>query len=184
MFYLVKYSVYSMPNENNSSISKLICMLIPALCAFNQNVQEKTTPQNIRDVQSLLPLVLSLRTTEKSLPSSSLLPPMRYLYTLIRSPEPFLLQGEQSWPSASPRKTDAQSPQSPLWWPFTGAIPACPCLPCAGEPTTGPSIPGGLTFAVRVHWWLAMALLYQTHQGDRQAELRAHYLLKVSKCHL
>lgn len=118
MFYLVKYSVYSMPNENNSSISKLICMLIPALCAFNQNVQEKTTPQNIRDVQSLLPLVLSLRTTEKSLPSSSLLPPMRYLYTLIRSPEPFLLQGEQSWPSASPRKTDAQSPQSPLWWPY------------------------------------------------------------------
>ena len=38
-----------------------------------------------------LPLVLSLRTTKKSLAPSSLHPPFRYLYQLVRSPLSFLV---------------------------------------------------------------------------------------------
>lgn len=43
-----------------------------------------------------LPLTLSLGTTEKSMTLFSLHPPFSYLYTLIRSPEPYLLQVKQS----------------------------------------------------------------------------------------
>ena len=44
-----------------------------------------------------LPLVLALGTTKRSLAPTPLHPPLRYLYTLIRSaPEPSLLQAQQS----------------------------------------------------------------------------------------
>ncbi|PKU46071.1 gamma-aminobutyric acid receptor subunit alpha-4 isoform x1 [Limosa lapponica baueri] len=44
----------------------------------------------------LLPPVLSLGTTEKSLALSSLFPPIRYFYTWIRSPDPSHLLAKQS----------------------------------------------------------------------------------------
>ena len=62
------------------------------------------------------PLVLSLSTTEKSLAPSSLHPPLRYLYTLVRSPWAFSSPG---WTvpalSAFPHSGDAPVHSSSSW---------------------------------------------------------------------
>lgn len=81
---------------------------------------------------SLLSIVLSQDTTEKSLSPSCLLSLIRYLYTLITLSLP-------GWTapalSAVPHMTDASAPYSSLWH-FTGLTPGCPCLSCTGESRT------------------------------------------------
>lgn len=79
---------------------------------------------------SLFPtsLVLVLAITEKILASSSLSPPFRYLWTLMRTP----------WASSSPSWTVPSLPASPhvrgaadplsLWWPVAGLFPIRPGL--------------------------------------------------------
>ena len=81
-----------------------------------------------------LPLLLSLGITRKSLALSSLCPPFWYLYTLVRPPEPSLLQAEQSQPFLV---REMLQPLNHLLWPFVGLSPVCPCCSCTGMLRTG-----------------------------------------------
>lgn len=77
-------------------------------------------------------LVLSEDVTGRSLASSSLLCPIKCLYTLVRS---FLslLSSRVNISSSSRQISDAPHLSLPLWL-FAGLIPACPYLFCDGEP--------------------------------------------------
>ena len=91
-----------------------------------------------------LPLVLSLGTTERGLAPSSLHPPFRYLYTLIRSPWAFLrLNSLSTQPFI--RGEMLQSLHH-----LNGSLvlsPVSPCLSCTEELRTVPSNPGVATSA-------------------------------------
>jgi len=78
-----------------------------------------------------LPLVFSLGTSEKSL-ALPLLPPIGYLYTLIRSPLRLFLT-MLSNPSSLSLSSYGRCSS-----PFSGLTPVCPCLYCARVPSTGP----------------------------------------------
>lgn len=67
---------------------------------------------------------------------SSLPPPIRYLYTLIRSPEPSLFHAEQS--HLYQLHLVCQTFQS---WPVMGLSLPCPHFSCTGEPRAGHRTP-------------------------------------------
>lgn len=84
----------------------------------------------------LLPLVLALGTTEKSL-GPFLHPPFRYLYMLVRSLLIFLFS---RWISlSSPSLTPQERCSSPLDMFVTRLSPVCPYFCFTGEPRTGHS---------------------------------------------
>jgi len=81
------------------------------------------------------------KSTAKSLAPSSLIPPIRHLYILVRSSWVFSSPG---WTvptlSASPCRTDTPVPPS-SFWPFAGHCLVCLYLCYTGEPRTGPCTP-------------------------------------------
>jgi len=82
----------------------------------------------------LLPLVLSLDTSDKSLALCSLLSPFKYLYTLIGSHDAALPPADQSQLFQTILVCKIFQFQSSSW-PFTGHSPVCPHVSCTGLDT-------------------------------------------------